>query len=371
MPKISVLFTIQIFFFFNIPVLTAETFYSVTSLGNGTPYSINDLGQIVGVSNGYATLFDPNNGINNITLGTLSQGGLSEAHDINNYGKIVGYSYNSIGVQKATLFDITGQGNNMELGRNQGSDKYSRAYSINNVNIIVGGVYNGNAAIFDIGGATYSALGNGEAYAIQNDGQIVGYSRSATPTPSYACIFTGGQRINLGYLPGNNSLSRALANNQGGQIVGYSSNSTGRLRAVLFDSTGNQQNVDLQTLGGIASAANAINDGGLIVGYAYNAAGIQRATLFDSTGGGSNIDLNTVIDQTSGWVLNNALGINNNGWIVGTGSKGAFLLRPLGDCTQRPQMDFNGDCKVDIQDFAIFCQSWLECNLNPPISCWE
>lgn len=40
-------------------------------------------------------------------------------------------------------------------------------------------------------------------------------------------------------------------------------------------------------------------------------------------------------------------------------------------CTERPVMDFNYDCKVDFQDFIIFCQSWLECNLNPPSDCWK
>lgn len=34
-------------------------------------------------------------------------------------------------------------------------------------------------------------------------------------------------------------------------------------------------------------------------------------------------------------------------------------------CTNRPEMDFNDDCKVDFEDFAVFCQSWLDCNLNP------
>jgi hypothetical protein len=40
-------------------------------------------------------------------------------------------------------------------------------------------------------------------------------------------------------------------------------------------------------------------------------------------------------------------------------------------CVEYPTMDFNYDCKVDFQDFAIFCQSWLDCNLDPPSACWE
>lgn len=41
------------------------------------------------------------------------------------------------------------------------------------------------------------------------------------------------------------------------------------------------------------------------------------------------------------------------------------------NCIEWLEMDFNGDCKVDFNDFALFTQSWLECNLDPPEACWE
>lgn len=40
-------------------------------------------------------------------------------------------------------------------------------------------------------------------------------------------------------------------------------------------------------------------------------------------------------------------------------------------CLEEPAMDFNGDCRVDFADFALFTQSWLECNLDPQSACWE
>ncbi len=40
-------------------------------------------------------------------------------------------------------------------------------------------------------------------------------------------------------------------------------------------------------------------------------------------------------------------------------------------CREQPRMDFNGDCRVDMTDLAIFAESWLECNLLPEIACWE
>ncbi len=45
------------------------------------------------------------------------------------------------------------------------------------------------------------------------------------------------------------------------------------------------------------------------------------------------------------------------------------LLLP--NCTRSLEMDFNGDCKIDFQDFALFSLGWLECNLDPPEACWE
>jgi len=32
--------------------------------------------------------------------------------------------------------------------------------------------------------------------------------------------------------------------------------------------------------------------------------------------------------------------------------------------------DINSDCKVNFYDLKILCQSWLECNLEPPEACW-
>jgi len=40
-------------------------------------------------------------------------------------------------------------------------------------------------------------------------------------------------------------------------------------------------------------------------------------------------------------------------------------------CLGKPVGDFNGDCKVDFADFAVFTSHWLECNLDPPEACWE
>jgi probable HAF family extracellular repeat protein len=92
--------------------------------------------------------------------------------------------------------------------------------------------------------------------------------------------------------------------------------------------------IDLGTLDGTYSYALAINNNGQIVGNAeINADGDYHACLFDPTGNGNNIDLNTLINPASGWILKEALCINNNGWIVGEGINPdgyirAYLLTP-------------------------------------------
>jgi hypothetical protein len=45
------------------------------------------------------------------------------------------------------------------------------------------------------------------------------------------------------------------------------------------------------------------------------------------------------------------------------------IVQPV--CIEYPTMDFNDDCKVDFTDFAIFVESWLQCNIYPQEACWE
>jgi len=65
----------------------------------------------------------------------------------------------------------------------------------------------------------------------------------------------------------------------------------------------------------------------------------------------------------------------DSGWQILSGSGSYFddfsLTVSGAICTQRPAMDFNDDCKVDFTDLAIFMESWLECNLDPPEACWQ
>jgi len=119
----------------------AAIVYEVIDLGTlggdeSLAYCINDAGQIVGEAmnnkgDSHATLFDPTGAGNNLDLGTLG-GRDSWAWSINDVGQIVGYQYSSAisinnagqivgeaedteGNYRATLFDPTGAGNNIDL----------------------------------------------------------------------------------------------------------------------------------------------------------------------------------------------------------------------------------------------------------------
>jgi len=294
--KMTILLSVVLIAFLWPNFVLADIIYEVIDLGTlggdeSEARSINDASQIVGRADGRATLFDLTGTGNNIDLGTLWKYE-SYAFSINDAGQIVGRALDLLTCWRATLFDPTGAGNNFDLGT-LGGDR-SHAYSINDAN----------------------------------------------------------------------------------QVVGLAQNSQGYWHATLFDSNNPNNNLDLGTLGGSSSVARSINDAGQIVGCAYNDYGQWRASLFDPTGAGNNIDLNTIIDPPIGWTLMYAYDINNSGWIVGQGLVGgggprrnaqgeyhAFLLVPKPPCLYTLAGDLNDDCKVDFYDFAIMAANWL-------VDCW-
>ncbi|MGA2322306.1 MAG: DUF3466 family protein [Sedimentisphaerales bacterium] len=229
----------------------------------GGASSINNSGIIVG------STLDRNNGICAVIFDNTGGGAnkdlahhisyknyTSYADSINDAGKIVGSAVVYSGpayYQHACLFDETGGGANIDLGTLGGAESW--------------------------------------AYCINNNDQIVGYSYISPPGPrglgnKHACLFDSsgfGANIDLGTLGGNNSGADAI--NDIGQIVGWSE-VPGQIypHACIFDPTGQGGNIDLNTLvtapyGWELSYANYINNNGWIVGIMMNQNGDYHAFL--------------------------------------------------------------------------------------------
>ena len=221
----------------------------------------------------------------------------SFAHDINNAGQIVGYGYLVPGLRHAFSWE---NGALTDLGP-------TLAYGINNAGQIVlmsstkAYIVQGETRI-DIG-----SLGAGviAANAMSDSGQVVGISY----LPNYlahAFLWQDGIMIDLGALS-DSSRSEAKAINNAGQIVGWSESDEGT-RAFLWE---NGKMISLGTLGGNYSEARGINDKGQVVGFSQNSLGETHAFIWQD---GRMTDLDP-LDPTRPSM---AYSINNQGQTVGS-----------------------------------------------------
>jgi probable HAF family extracellular repeat protein len=273
-------------------------------------------------------------------LGALSPRGNSFAHGVNAGAQVVGTSdalYNGRLVPRA--FTASPFGGMRDLGTLPGGVT-SEAFAINDGGTITGASSVGSTGAvhaFRVGGdGQMESLGTlaGGDYSAGHDinaaGAVAGTARTAFGAYR-AFIYTdeGGMR-SLGTLPtGNATYGTGL--NDRGQVVGYGDLGDGSQRAFLWGrDTGL---VDLGVpLGGMGSVANAINERSEIVGLYRTRSGESRATLW-RPGQGEVLDLNTLLPRDSGWLLSEAMGINDRGQIVGTGlyrgQVRGFLMTPL------------------------------------------
>ena len=130
--------------------------------------------------------------------------------------------------------------------------------------------------------------------------------------------------------------SEANGVNNSGQIVGFSYTSGNTAYHAFSDSGGTM--TDLGTLGGNFSKAFGVNNSGQIVGSSTTGLGAGDAFV-DSAG--RMLDLNSLLAPGSGWDLEQANAINDNGDIVGygidpSGQDHAFLLTPESSSVPEP-----------------------------------
>ena len=134
------------------------------------------------------------------------------------------------------------------------------------------------------------------AYAINDNGEVVGESTNASLFPRHGFVWTqAGGMVDLGNL--GNNLTFVLAINNSGQVIGYSYTS-GLIRAFSWTQGGGMVNIGLPS--GFHSTPFAINNAGQIVGYAYNSSFVQHAFVESQRPSGGIVDLNdAVIASTS------------------------------------------------------------------------
>jgi probable HAF family extracellular repeat protein len=334
--------------------------YTVTDLGNlGGNYSqacgINNSGQVVGHSyttGGWNRAFLYSGG-HMTDLGTLPGGAYSEANGINDAGQVVGWASIGSGAQRAFLYS-----GGVMSGLSTSGNFGSVANGINDAGQVVGywgqaygdGVSPDAACLWSNGTMTITDLGNlggntRSANGINDAGQVVGWARIGSNL-QHAFLYSGGHMTDLGTLGGSGVYSAAVANgiNDAGQVVGYSY-TTGNAQHAFLYSGGVMS--DIGTLGGLKGQANGINDAGQVVGTAYTQApndGTGRAFLYS---GAVLTDLNSLVSPTSGWTLEDATAINDNGQIVGYGinsggQRDAFLLTPVPEPATLPLLALGG-----------------------------
>ncbi len=173
------------------------------------------------------------------------------------------------------------------------------------------------AVLWDKGKAQpLSTIGNdpdGVAFGINNQGQAVGYSGTCTAA-NYGVLWENGAATALPDLGDPGAIAYAI--NSRGQIVGQAVNSDGTPLAALW------QNNTVTALGGllpgdIASFATSINNRGQVVGSAFNAnngASWSHGLIWQN---GVMTDLNTVFPASSHLYVISASNINDSGQIAG------------------------------------------------------
>jgi probable HAF family extracellular repeat protein len=280
--------------------LTRDGFHAFTTIGRklidlgpGDAHAINDLGQVVGVTNAFggfhAFLYDEG-GLQ--LLGEPAGGTASIAYDINEAGQVVG-QWQGSGLPGYRPFLWDDENGIQDLGTLGGD--YARALAINDAGVIVGESWTAtdidHPFLYDetgmhdlrsvIGAEAGSQWVIDSLEDINDRGQVIGQMHPSVGGTGQAFFFdlTTEEFVALELLePGAFVFASAL--NDAGEIVGWATPpSRNGLHAVLWDGGPVR---DLGTLGGDSSFAYAITMDGVITGGSSTRSGAEHAFVLES-----------------------------------------------------------------------------------------
>ena len=325
----------------------AQTHYQPIDLGvlPGGSYSaasgVNDQGHVTG-SGGmsganpiHGFLWQKNTGMKD--LGTLG-GNNSYPEGINDANQIVGQADVTSSVSDAflwingTMMDIGSLGAQGSVANAINFDPLTMTFTqiagwspTSDNSTVHAVIWNASLQITDLG-----TLGGPSSFGWANNctGQVVGRADISSGQTHAFLWGSGIGMVDLGTLGGSSSLARGI--NCSGTIVGYSY-LAGDIQMDAFVYGPNTGMKDIGNLGGSVSTATAINKAGRVVGFS-NTPGNADSHAFVWTATGGLQDLNKLIPPHSGWDLQVAEAISDNGRIVGAGTINgaghAFLLLP-------------------------------------------
>jgi len=332
---------------------TSPIRYRVTDLGflpasgsqplNTLAEAINDSGQITGMASiggdGYAMVWDAVTGLRAIdslplrVTPTPFERGLG----INSLGQVVG---TSAADGSAFVWDPVSGVRSVDGGPFPVAGAFNpnglvSANDINTSGTIVGRAYSTAPAIWDPVSGTrpvFTGAIVGDSTAINDAGQVVGYSRS---TPHGFFWQPGSAVISIAGLPNaDGAIPRDV--NMPGVVVGHARIGTASLAFIWDVVNGTRYIGDLRNAGS-GSSAFALNDDGYVVGNSASPGGASSAFIWHASLGMQ--DLNLLVDaadpMSGTFHVFSALDINNSGQIVAQGlvdgdaRQRSFLLTPV------------------------------------------
>ncbi len=300
--------------------MPAPTSYKITLIDSAygsvrlSPNAINNNGMVVGTAP-YCCGNGPTKGFSWTETGgkTFDPNYNSEYRAVNNKGDIAGTMGGSNRFFWPTVRAASGQYFQRYTFPNPGM-----AVSINDVGFATG-YAGGISALWSYVQNQWTPI-SFRSTAINNNNAIVGHSLTSPATAMIYDPFSGER--SLGTL-GATSIASDI--NDAGIVVGHGTSNSGACTngcGFIYNPVGGIK--ALPKLASGSAVAKSVNISGDSVGSSFDANNKNRAVLWNN---GVIIDLNTRIPSTSGWILQDAVGINDNGQIVGTGTlNGVFQI---------------------------------------------